>query len=215
LPVSLEEQLTPGTLEFTIHALVESRIDMSVFENRYKNDETGRRAYDPKILLKVVVLAYSRGIVSSRRIEDVCRKNAVFMAQGLFSQLFELHHHDNPGVRGHYPANEDRGFPLPGGGDTLGSSLPWSSWPAWWAYRLRRRRQTKRRNRGHHTVARCVRAAMDDRIKPHSGCTEYLRPLGQGPVRLYRLSASSIPVEGGALPARNHRGLLTTASEER
>ena len=80
LPVSLEEQLTPGTLEFTIHALVESRIDMSVFENRYKNDETGRRAYDPKILLKVVLLAYARGIVSSRRIEDVCRKNVVFMA---------------------------------------------------------------------------------------------------------------------------------------
>jgi transposase len=80
LPVNLEEQLTPGTLEFTIHALVESRIDMSVFENRYKNDETGRRAYDPKILLKVVLLAYARGIVSSRKIEDVCRKNVVFMA---------------------------------------------------------------------------------------------------------------------------------------
>jgi len=80
LPVSLEEQLTPGTLEFTIHGLVESRIDMSVFENRYKNDETGRRAYDPKILLKVVLLAYSRGILSSRKIEDVCRKNVVFMA---------------------------------------------------------------------------------------------------------------------------------------
>jgi transposase len=80
LPVSLEEQLTPGTLEFTIHGLVESRIDMSVFESRYRNDETGRRAYDPKILLKVVLLAYSKGIVSSRRIEDVCRKNVVFMA---------------------------------------------------------------------------------------------------------------------------------------
>ena len=31
LPVSLEEQLMPGTLEFAIHTLVEKRLDMSVF----------------------------------------------------------------------------------------------------------------------------------------------------------------------------------------
>jgi hypothetical protein len=29
-------------------------MEMSVFDENYKNDETGRRAYDPKILLKVV-----------------------------------------------------------------------------------------------------------------------------------------------------------------
>jgi hypothetical protein len=29
IPVSLEEQLMPGTLEFAIHTLVESRMDMS------------------------------------------------------------------------------------------------------------------------------------------------------------------------------------------
>jgi transposase len=61
LPVSLEDQLMPGTLEFAIHTLVEKRLDMSIFEGKYRNDETGRAAYDPKILLKVVLLAYSRG----------------------------------------------------------------------------------------------------------------------------------------------------------
>ena len=61
LPVSLEDQLMSGTLEFAIHTLVEKRLDMSIFEGKYCNDETGRAAYDPKILLKVVLLAYSRG----------------------------------------------------------------------------------------------------------------------------------------------------------
>jgi transposase len=80
LPVSLEDQLMPGTLEFAIHILVESWMDMSIFDQRYKNDDTGRSAYDPKVLLKVVLFAYSRGIVSSRRIERACRENVTFMA---------------------------------------------------------------------------------------------------------------------------------------
>src|SRR4030067_2166216 len=80
LPVSLEDQLMPGTLEFAIHTLVEKRLDMSVFQEKYRNDETGRAAYDPKILLKVVLLAYSRGLISSRKIEQACRENVVFMA---------------------------------------------------------------------------------------------------------------------------------------
>jgi hypothetical protein len=56
IPVSLEDQLMPGTLEFAIHTLIETRMDMSVFDENYKNDKTGRSAYDPKVLLKVVLL---------------------------------------------------------------------------------------------------------------------------------------------------------------
>ena len=80
IPVFFEEQLIPGTLEFAIHTLVGKRMDMSIFDNKYQNDETGRRAYDPKVLLKVVLFAYSRGLISSRRIERVCRENVTFMA---------------------------------------------------------------------------------------------------------------------------------------
>jgi len=80
IPVSLEEQLVPGSLEFAIHMLIETRMDMSVFEGNYKNDETGRSAYDPKILLKVVLLAYARGLISSRQIERACCENVTFMA---------------------------------------------------------------------------------------------------------------------------------------
>jgi transposase len=80
LPVSLEDQLTPGTLEFGIHTVVETCIDLSLFDEKYKNDETGRFAYDPKILLKIVLFAYSRGLTGSRRIEQACRENVIFMA---------------------------------------------------------------------------------------------------------------------------------------
>jgi len=80
VPISLEEQLVPGTLEFAIQTLVEDRMDMGVFEERYQNDETGRMAYDPKILLKVVLLGYARGLISSRKMEQACRENVTFMA---------------------------------------------------------------------------------------------------------------------------------------
>jgi transposase len=80
IPVSLEEQLVPGTLEFAIQTLVEDRMDMNGFEDQYQNDETGRMAYDPKILLKVVLLGYARGLVSSRKMEQACRENVTFMA---------------------------------------------------------------------------------------------------------------------------------------
>jgi transposase len=80
IPVSLEDQLMPGTLEFAIHTLVEGRMDLSVFDNRYHNDETGRWAYDPKVLLKIVLVGYSRGLISSRKIERACRENVTFMA---------------------------------------------------------------------------------------------------------------------------------------
>ena len=79
-PIYLEDQLSPGTLEFAIHYLVKTRMDLSVFDAKYKNDEMGRLAYDPKILLKVVLFAYSRGITGSRRIEQACRENVTFMA---------------------------------------------------------------------------------------------------------------------------------------
>jgi hypothetical protein len=35
IPVSLEEQLVPGSLEFAIHTLIDTRMDMSVFEDNF------------------------------------------------------------------------------------------------------------------------------------------------------------------------------------
>jgi transposase len=80
IAVSLEDQLKPGSLEFAIHTLVETRMDTSIFDDRYHNDETGRPAYDPKVLLKVILFAYSGGLVGSRKIERACKKDVTFMA---------------------------------------------------------------------------------------------------------------------------------------
>jgi transposase len=80
LPVSLKDQLADGTLEFAIHTLVEEIMDMTRFDGKFKNDETGCKAYNPKILLKIILLAYSRGIIHSRKIERECTRNVTFMA---------------------------------------------------------------------------------------------------------------------------------------
>ena len=80
IPISLQNQLQPGTLEYTIHELVENHIDLSVFEARYQNDDTGATAIHPKLLLKVILFAYSRGIITSRQIERTCSENILFMA---------------------------------------------------------------------------------------------------------------------------------------
>jgi transposase len=80
LPISLQDQLVPGTLEHTISQLVEKHIDLSVFDGRYNNDDTGATAIPPKILLKVILLAYARGMISSRQIERACQENILFIA---------------------------------------------------------------------------------------------------------------------------------------
>jgi transposase len=80
LPISLQDQLVPGTLEHTLRQLVDQHVDLSVFDGRYNNDDTGATAIHPKILLKVILVAYSKGMISSRQIEWACQENIIFMA---------------------------------------------------------------------------------------------------------------------------------------
>lgn len=80
IPLSLENQLEPGTLEYAIHYIIEERFDLSIFDERYNNDDTGRKAIDPKVLLKVILFGYSRGMFSTRPIERACHENITFMA---------------------------------------------------------------------------------------------------------------------------------------
>ena len=86
LPINLAEQLVPGTFEHTLNYLVDHEIDTSIFHEHYTNEQTGRLAYDPAMLLKVVLFAYSRGITSSRKFEKACRENVVFMVLSADSQ---------------------------------------------------------------------------------------------------------------------------------
>jgi transposase len=80
LPISLPNQLVPGTLEHTISELVDKHMDLSLFDARYNNDESGAAAIHPKILLKVILVAYSKGMLSSRQIERACQENIIFIA---------------------------------------------------------------------------------------------------------------------------------------
>jgi transposase len=80
LPVSYEKQILPGSFEYSLSYLIDNELNLNAFDQQYQNDITGRPAYDPKLLLKIIILAYSKGITSSRQIERLCRENIVFMA---------------------------------------------------------------------------------------------------------------------------------------
>ena len=86
LAVSYDKQILPGTFESSLVYLIDQKLDVTIFHPRYKNDDGGRPAYDPAILLKIILLAYSRGVTGSRRIERLCRENVLFMAISADSQ---------------------------------------------------------------------------------------------------------------------------------
>lgn len=80
LPVNLAAQLLPGTFEHAVDHLLEHAIDLSRFDARFRNDATGASAYPPAVLLKVVLCAYARGVVSSRAIARLCEEHVTFIA---------------------------------------------------------------------------------------------------------------------------------------
>ena len=80
LSVDLARQLLPGTFEHALNHLLDHEVDLAHFDARFKNDATGASAYPPAMLLKVVLFAYSQGIVRSRAIERVCQEHVTFMA---------------------------------------------------------------------------------------------------------------------------------------
>lgn len=80
IPVCLQDQLVTGTIEHAIDWIIDHEIDVAGFDAGYADDDGGRPAYDPRALLKVILFAYSKGILSSRGIERACRTTVVFMA---------------------------------------------------------------------------------------------------------------------------------------
>ena len=80
LAVDLQRQLLPDTFEYALNRLLDRDIDLSGFDTRFSNNETGAAAYPPAMLLKVILFAYSMGIVSSRNIERACREHVTFIA---------------------------------------------------------------------------------------------------------------------------------------
>lgn len=85
VPVNLEEQIIKGTIESVINDVID-RMDINLFEKRYQNEEVGAPAYNPRILLKIILYGYSRGLLSSRRIAQAAETNITFIALSGYSR---------------------------------------------------------------------------------------------------------------------------------
>ncbi len=86
LPISFDRQILSGIFEYSLSCLIDTELDLSAFEQHYNDDENDRPAYDPRLLLKIVILAYSKSIISSRKIERLCRENIIFMTPSADAQ---------------------------------------------------------------------------------------------------------------------------------
>lgn len=80
IPVDFDRQVISGSFEHALCHLVDHEIDLAGLEARYRNDNTGAPAFAPNVLLKIVLLGYLRGLVSSRAIAAACRDNVLSMA---------------------------------------------------------------------------------------------------------------------------------------
>ena len=91
LPVVLSEQIVPSSFSFALDYLVDHELDLSAMDAKFRNDEVGASAYDPRVMLKIVLLAYSQGLISSRAIERACLRNVQFIAISGDSQPSHAH----------------------------------------------------------------------------------------------------------------------------
>jgi transposase len=76
LPPNLEEFIPQGHLVRVVDKIIEG-IDPEPLINQYKGG--GTSAYHPKMLVKVIIYAYTQRIFSSRQIAKALRENIIFM----------------------------------------------------------------------------------------------------------------------------------------
>jgi transposase len=76
LPTNLEDLIPENHLVRVVHEAVE-KMDLDVLLRRYKGG--GTSSYHPKMMLKVLVYAYTQRIYSSRQIAKALRENIHFM----------------------------------------------------------------------------------------------------------------------------------------
>ncbi|MCP4321477.1 MAG: transposase, partial [Alteromonadales bacterium] len=74
------EVLGNNTFEYCLYHLLEQDELLVEFLKRYKNENVGRKAYPPALLLRVIFYAYYRGHTSSRVIQNLCKTDLKFIA---------------------------------------------------------------------------------------------------------------------------------------
>ncbi len=77
LPPSLREWLPEDHLAWFIQDAVES-LDLDPFLDRYRMSGKGELPYDPRMMLRVLIYAYSIGVFSSRKIAAQLQENVAF-----------------------------------------------------------------------------------------------------------------------------------------
>lgn len=80
ISISFEKQILPGSFEHAVNFVVDEKLDFSILDEARTNDDSGAPAYDPRVMLKIVLCAYARGVFSSREIGAACQENVVMMA---------------------------------------------------------------------------------------------------------------------------------------
>lgn len=77
MPPSLEDWLAEGHLAWFILDAVE-QLDTNVFRGKYREDGWGSAAYEPSMMVGLLLYAYSLGERSSRQIERLCEVDIAF-----------------------------------------------------------------------------------------------------------------------------------------
>lgn len=77
LPPDMREWLPADHLVWFVLEIVD-RLDRSAFHARHHNAGVGRAAYDPDMLLGLLIYAYCNGVRSSRQIERLCWTDVAF-----------------------------------------------------------------------------------------------------------------------------------------
>src|SRR3954454_13020961 len=77
MPPDVREWLPEGHLAWVVIDAVEA-IDLDAFYVAYRQDGRSRPAYDPAMMVALLLYAYSRGVRSSRVIERACEEDVAF-----------------------------------------------------------------------------------------------------------------------------------------
>ncbi len=77
LPPSMRDWIAEDHLVWFVLDVV-GKVDTAPFHARHSNDGAGRAAYDPDMMLALLLYAYCTGMRSSRRIEALCRSDLAY-----------------------------------------------------------------------------------------------------------------------------------------
>ena len=79
LPASVLDWIDPGHLVHFVMALVREQLDLAGILKTY-DEARGYPPFDPRMMVALLMYAYSQGIYSSRRIAKACQERIDFMA---------------------------------------------------------------------------------------------------------------------------------------